>query len=288
MTENSYISEIDESAFEEKVIKESASALVLVDFWAPWCGPCKQLTPTLEKITNDSKGKIRLVKIDIDKNQQIASQMRIQSIPAVFAFKDGKPVNGFQGVIPEKKIIEFIEKCIGEKIKEDNSSFYKLIEDMIKEKKFEEAKNEIELFLSDNNGDPKVMAMYIECLGYMEKYIDAENFYKSLDKDILSDDSVKASIQKLNIKKKNSVGPSLEDIIIEFNEKPENIKVLIKLADKYFAQNMIDESFELLLLNYNKNKVEIKAKLLEFFEALGNNNDKTIFYRKKLSSMIFS
>ena len=110
MNESSNIKDINEQNFEEEVLKKSEDLLVLVDFWAPWCGPCKQLTPLLEKIVNNSNGKVKLAKINIDENQQIAGQLRIQSIPAVFAFKNGQPVNAFQGVIPEKKIIEFIEK----------------------------------------------------------------------------------------------------------------------------------------------------------------------------------
>ena len=107
---NNNIVEISENEFQEKVLEESASSLVLVDFWAPWCGPCKQLTPLLEKTVNKAGGKVKLVKINIDENQQIASQLRIQSIPAVFAFKDSQPVDAFQGVIPENKISEFIYK----------------------------------------------------------------------------------------------------------------------------------------------------------------------------------
>ena len=89
MNESSNIKDINEQNFEEEVLKKSEDLLVLVDFWAPWCGPCKQLTPLLEKIVNNSNGKVKLAKINIDENQQIAGQLRIQSIPAVFAFKDG-------------------------------------------------------------------------------------------------------------------------------------------------------------------------------------------------------
>ena len=108
----SNIIEINENDFNEKVIEASKSTLLLVDFWAPWCGPCKQLTPLLEKVIKKTNNKVILAKINIDDNQQIAAQLRIQSIPAVFAFKNGQPVDTFQGVIPEKKIIEFIEKSL--------------------------------------------------------------------------------------------------------------------------------------------------------------------------------
>ena len=100
---NENINEINENNFEEKVINASSSSLILVDFWAPWCGPCKQLTPILEKIINNANGKVKLIKINIDENKEIAGQLQIQSIPAVFAFKNGQPVDAFQGIIPEKK-----------------------------------------------------------------------------------------------------------------------------------------------------------------------------------------
>ena len=127
MSKNINIFDVSENDFEERVLKASNSNLILVDFWAPWCGPCKQLTPVLEKIINNAKGKVRLAKINIDENQQISTQLKIQSIPAVFAFKDSQPVSAFQGVIPESQIIEFIEKCLGEKLEDDFSEFYENI-----------------------------------------------------------------------------------------------------------------------------------------------------------------
>jgi putative thioredoxin len=96
--------------FKADVLDASKSVPVLVDFWAPWCGPCKTLTPVLEKLVKDAKGKIKLVKIDIDQNPEIATQMRVQSIPAVFAFVDGRPVDGFMGALPESQIKQFIDR----------------------------------------------------------------------------------------------------------------------------------------------------------------------------------
>ena len=124
MSENTNIIDVTETEFNDEVIEASENKLIVVDFWAPWCGPCKQLTPILEKIISKSGDKITLVKINIDENQQIAAQLRIQSIPTVYAFKNKQIVNAFQGVIPEGQIIEFIEKCLGSKINEDFTEFY--------------------------------------------------------------------------------------------------------------------------------------------------------------------
>ena len=117
--DNQNILDVNQDDFESKVIDESVKKLIVVDFWAPWCGPCKQLTPVLEKVIKNSGNKVTLVKINIDENQQIAAQLRIQSIPTVYAFKDKQIVNAFQGVLPEKQIVEFLEKCLGSKIGKD-------------------------------------------------------------------------------------------------------------------------------------------------------------------------
>ena len=109
MNENTNIIDITEADFNDQVVKASENKLVVVDFWAPWCGPCKQLTPILEKIISKSGDKVTLVKINIDENQQIAAQLRIQSIPSVYAFKDKQVVNAFQGVIPENQIMNLLK-----------------------------------------------------------------------------------------------------------------------------------------------------------------------------------
>ena len=144
--EKNNITDVSEIDFENKVLEESVKSLVVVDFWAPWCGPCKQLTPILEKIILSSPDKIVLAKINIDENQQIAAQLRIQSIPAVFAFKDKQVVNAFQGVIPETEIVKFLEKSLGYKLKDNFEDFYKEINSMLNNNKFIEAKDLLEDF----------------------------------------------------------------------------------------------------------------------------------------------
>ena len=288
MNENSNILEINEADFEEKVLKDSSAALILVDFWAPWCGPCKQLTPLLEKVVNSSSGKVKLVKINIDENQQIAAQLRIQSIPAVFAFKDGQPVDAFQGVIPEKKIIEFIEKSLGEKIEEDHTEFYKSVKSLIANNEYNEAKNLLEDFIAEYPKEFESFALYINCLSGLEQFDKADDFYQSLSEEALENNEVKGAIKKLSIKKKNSKGPTLEELINKLKNNPSDINIIMDLADKYFASDMIDEAFNLLLQNYKNHKDKIKIKIIEFFSALGNDHLKTIEYRKKFSSIMFS
>ena len=288
MNQNNNIIEVEEANFNEKIIEASSEKLVVVDFWAPWCGPCKQLTPLLEKIVKKSEGKVVLAKIDIDKNQQIASQLKIQSIPAVFAFKDKQIVDAFQGVIPENKIIEFIEKQLGEKLQKDNSLFYESIQIKFETKEYEEAKLELEEFISKNSQDFKAISLYLNCLTNLENFEEANLFVSSLDKETLSNTDIKSSLKNLEIKKKNNNGPTLVDLENIHKKDPKNFKKIINLADKYFAENLFNDAFELLLENYLINKDGIKKKILEFFEALGNDNENTQIYRRKFSSIMFS
>ena len=134
----------------------------------------------------------------------------------------------------------------------------------------------------------KSFALYIDCLGHLGQYKEAEEFSESLNTEALSNNYIKSSLQKLSIKKENSNGPSLDDLLNDVKKKPDNLESVLKLADKYFAENRLDDSFELLLISYKKDKDKVKNKFLEFFEALGNDNLKTVEYRKKLSTIMFT
>ncbi|MDA9748690.1 thioredoxin [Pelagibacteraceae bacterium] len=288
MNEASNIIDINEAEFNEKVVEASNDKLVVVDFWAPWCGPCKQLTPILEKIIGNSKGKITLVKINIDDNQQIASQLRIQSIPTVYAFKDKEIVNAFQGVLSEKQVTEFLEKSLGKKITENFDEFYSEIKNFMSEKKFEETKDLLLEFITNNPGEIKAINFYLECLLELKQFDEVDSFIESLEKSLQEKDEIKKIIKKMGIIKNNLSGPDIEELILKLNEKPDDIDLIIDISEKYFSIQKYESGLDLLLENYLKNKEKVKNKMIEFFEVLGNSNEYTIRYRKKLSQIMFS
>ncbi len=288
MIEENYIIDVKEDDFNTKVIEESDNKLVVVDFWAPWCGPCKQLTPILEKVTNDAKGKFILAKINIDENQQIAAQLRIQSIPTVYAFKDKQIVNAFQGVIPEKKIVEFVEKSLGSKINQDHTEFYNNIKNEIKEKRIEQSKEVLINFISDNPKELTAINLYLECLIELKQFEEVEIFLDSLEDDIKKEEEIKQIVKKLEMIKNNMSGPDVESLMLKLEKKPNDISLIIEISDKYFSMQNYDESLDLLLRNYTKNKDLIKKKMVEYFEVLGHKSEYTILYRKKLSQLMFS
>ena len=288
MRENTSIIDVNESEFNNQVIEASENKLIVVDFWAPWCGPCKQLTPILEKIISKSADKVTLAKINIDENQQIASQLRIQSIPTVYAFKDKQIVNAFQGVIPEGQIIEFIEKCLGSKINEDFTEFYNEIESAMAENKFEETKDTLLEFISKNSDEIKGICFYLECLIELKQFEEVEMFISSLEKDVQNKDEVKQVLKKMEIVKNNSSGPNINELLGKLESEPNNIDLILEISDKYFSMKQYENGMDLLLKNYPKNKDSIKNKMVEFFAVLGNTDQITIQYRKKLSQLMFS
>ena len=286
--ETNNVIDVSEASFNDQIIEESEKRLVIVDFWAPWCQPCKQLTPLLEKVVAKNKDKILLAKVNIDENQQVAAQLRIQSIPAVFAFKNKQIVDAFQGVIPENKIIEFVEKSLGEKLEEDFTEFFLEIEKKIGEENFQEAKDALLEFIANKPKQIKAIALYVVALVGLKDFDEAEEFISSLDDELKKDQIIQSSIQRLEISKKNIDGPNIEDLLNKIKLKPNDVNIVCELADKYFAENKYEQCFDLMLSAYPKNKETIKSKIIEFFQVLGNSHKATIEYRKKLSQIMFS
>ena len=186
----SFVIDINQDQFVEEVIEKSKTTPVIVDFWAPWCGPCKQLTPILENLVNKKNGKVILAKINVDENQGIAGQLNIQSIPTVYGFVDGKPVDAFQGAQPESKIELMIDKLIDLAPGNEVPKLLEEADSLFKDQKFEEAQTAYETLVGMDPGNPKVISGLLRCLVQLKKYDDAKETIESLDDESLKNEEI--------------------------------------------------------------------------------------------------
>ncbi len=287
----SFVIEINQDQFLEEVVEKSKTIPVIVDFWAPWCEPCKQLTPILENIVNKKKGKVILAKVNIDENQGIASQLNIQSIPTVYGFVDGKPIDAFQGAQPESKVENMVNKMIDAT---PGNEIPKLLEDadqLFVNQKFEESLKIFESLVTMDSGNPKIISGILRCLLQLKRYDDANVMIDSLDEEMLLTEEI-VKIRKLLDNSKNR-GPDMidEKLINEVNDDPLNMEKRFNLATNYLSSNENEKGFNELLKLYeqnpNWNEEAAKKKLLEFFDLLGFNDPNVVEARRKLSRMMF-
>ncbi len=287
----SFIKDINHDQFLEEVVEKSKTIPVIVDFWAPWCGPCKQLTPTLEKVVNRKNGKIILVKINVDENQNIASQLNIQSIPTVYGFVDGKPIDAFQGAQPESKVEEMVNKMIDATPGNEIPKLLGEADQLFSDQKFEESFKLFESLVGMDPGNPKIIAGMLRCMLQLKRFDDANEIFDSLDEEIIKDQGILKIKKLLDTTYIDDGGLFDEKLIDEVNANPENMELRFKLANNYLSSNETEKGFNELLKLFEQNPAwndeAAKKKLLEFFDLLGFNDPNVLVARKKLSSMMF-
>ncbi len=287
----SNVIDINEDQFVNEVIEKSKTIPVIVDFWAPWCGPCKQLTPTLEKVVNQKNGKIILVKINVDENQAIASQLNIQSIPTVYGFIDGKPIDAFQGAQPESKVELMVNKMIDATPGNEIPKLIDEADQLFKDEKFDESLTFYEKLAGMDPGNQKIIAGLLRCLIQLKRFDDANEMFESLDEKILESEEILKIQKLLNNSNTENTGVSCEKLAEELKTKPNDKDLRLKLADCYLSSSETRKGFEELLNLFaqdsNWNEGAAKKKLLEYFDLLGINDPNVIEARKKLSSIMF-
>ena len=296
MNKNSVIIEVITENFMSDVIEQSKETPVIVDFWAPWCEPCKQLTPIIEKIIKEKNGKVILAKMNIDESPEVAQQLKIQSIPAVMAFNDGQPIDGFIGVQSEKSIIEFVNKISSLK----NSST--IDENILAGKKYMD-ENDIEtaalvfseiLKIEPDNISAK--SLLARCLIKSDQLDDAEKIIDSLPVDAENNQDYISARSELEIFKNAKNNPisdkEEEELRNNIYKEPENYQLKLDLSKILIAkgenEEAINQLLEIIEVNPKWNDGEARKQLIEIFNILGNENILVTEGRKKLSSMLFS
>jgi len=289
---NQYIKDISTATFNEEVINASKDALVLVDFWAPWCGPCKQLTPTLEKLVTEYAGSVILCKLNVDENQAIAAQMGVQSIPAVFAFKDQKPVDGFMGNVTEAELRKFLEKNVGP-LTDPNSDKLTQIINLKNTDNYQDALSLLDEMIQEDQENTDVIYEIADCYLKMNDLDNAKKFISSVPEKLLQNDKIKQIKSAIELAQDiPGDNARIDDLIRKIEENPNDHQARLDLSLYYNSIGNKDEAADLLIesikLDKEWNEKAAQSQLLKFFEVWGFSDPVSIDKRKSLSSVLFS
>ena len=280
-------------SFAADVIEASHQTPVIVDFWAPWCGPCKQLAPILEKTVRDAGGKVALVKINIDENPEIAQQLRIQSIPAVFAFDKGQPVDGFMGAQPESQIKRFVERLVGPMGPSPLEQALEQAKDALDAGDFASASNIYGQILRQVPGEAAAIAGLVRCLVGAGDLQEARELVDGLDDDALKNADVESAVSALALAEQaGEADGDTAELQARLDQDPGDHQARFDLAMAYHGagrnEQAIDELIEIIRRDREWNEQAARQQLLKLFEALGHADPLTVAGRRKLSSILFS
>ena len=289
------IKETTTANFTKDVLDASRQQPVLVDFWAPWCGPCKQLTPVIEKVVTEAAGRVKLVKMNIDDHPSIAGQLGIQSIPAVIAFVGGRPVDGFMGAVPESQIKQFIEKIAGPAVDDSKVEIEAVLADAKALIDAGDAQNAAGLYGAVLQADPEnvvAIAGMVDCMIALGQVAEAREALSGLPEDLAKDAGIAAIGKKLDqIEEARKLGdPNEFERRLAANPDDHEARVLLAKIRNVEGDRTAAADHLLTVMKRDRTFDDDGARreLLSFFEVWGPKDPATIAARRKLSSILFS
>jgi len=280
------------ATFAKDVIEASKDAIILVDFWADWCGPCKQLTPLIESVVRSYGGKGRLAKLDVDKHPAISGQLRIQSLPTVYAFSNGQPIDGFTGAQPESAIRELIDRHLGAAAEADLSQAIEEARNAFDQGNLQGAAEIYATVLQSDAQHPSALAGLAQC--YL-KSGDADRARQTIalvPTDKQSDPDVSSVLAALDLAERasNIVDTSALETRLAANpaDHATRLELAVAKAGNGDKERAVDELIELFRRDRNWNDDAARTQLIQFFEAWGPKDPHTLDGRRKLSALMFA
>jgi putative thioredoxin len=279
-------------AFVKDVIEESKRQPVLVDFWAPWCGPCKQLTPVLEKAVRSAKGKVKLVKMNIDEHPAIPGQMGIQSIPAVIAFVNGQPADGFMGALPESQVVAFLERLTKGSIGAETKDLLKAADAALVEGDTATAANLYAELLAEDNTNIHALAGLARCYIETGAFEQAKQTLAMVPESKRNDSAVAAARAALELAEQaKTLGPIAEleqKVAANPLDHQGRFDLALALNGKNRRMEALDHLIDIVKRDRKWNDDGARKQLVQFFDAWGPTDEATVEGRKRLSSILFA
>lgn len=290
------IKDTSEATFMADVVEASQTVPVIVDFWAPWCGPCKTLGPMLEDAVRAAKGAVKMVKINVDEAQQIAGQLQIQSIPTVYAFFKGQPVDGFQGALPQSEIKAFIDRVIkaggGEAPGEELSEAVAAADDMLAEGATQDALDTFAAILGEDPNHAGAYCGMVRAYIALDQLDQAEAHLNGAPIEISKAPELEAAHAQLQLARQAADAGPVAELQAAVDANPNDMQARFDLAQALYAHGDTQAAVDQLLTLFGKdrewNDGAAKTQLFIIFEALKPNDPIALNGRRKLSSMIFA